>query len=58
MKVKPAGVNRDTLDSPAKMKADLLETSFHMSFQKELEQYETNNRKLYPRHKLSAAMLE
>ena len=28
LKVKAAGINRDTLDSPAKMKADLLETSF------------------------------
>ena len=32
LKVKAAGINRDTLDSPAKMKADLLETSFQISF--------------------------
>ena len=37
MKVTAAGINRDTLDSPAKMKVDLLETSFQISFQKELD---------------------
>ena len=58
MKVTAAGINRDTLDSPTKMKNDLLETSFQISFQKELDQYKTNNSKLFKRHKLSAAMLE
>ena len=28
LKVKAAGINRDTLDTAAKMKADLLESSF------------------------------
>lgn len=28
MNVKAAGVNRDTLETPKQMKADLLETSF------------------------------
>ena len=57
-KIKAAGTNKDTLESAAAMKADLLETSFQVSFQKELEQYKTNNTKLFPRHKLSASMLE
>jgi hypothetical protein len=58
LRVKAAGTNRDTLPSPAAMKADLLETSFQTSFQKELDTYETNNYRLFPRHKLSAAMLD
>ena len=45
MNVKAAGVNRDTLETPKQMKADLLETSFQISFQKELDQYKTNNSK-------------
>lgn len=58
MKVKGAGFNKDTLDTPAKLKADLLETSFQISFQKEMETYKTNNNSLFPRHKLSAAMID
>ncbi len=58
MKVKAAGINRDTLETPAKMKQDLLETSFQITFQKELDGYSTNNSKQFKRHKLSAAMLE
>ena len=61
MKVKAAGPGFDTLDpeqTPKMMKADLLETSFQISFQRELDNYKTSNQKLFPRHKLSAAMLE
>lgn len=43
MKIKAAGVNKDTLETPAQMKADLLETSFQVSFQKELDTYTSNN---------------
>ena len=32
LKIKAAGINRDTLETAAKMKADLLETSFQVSF--------------------------
>ena len=43
MKVKAAGINRDTLMTTKKLKEDLLETSFKISFQKELEGYKSNN---------------
>ena len=58
MKIKAAGINPDTLDTPAQMKVDLLETSFQLTFQTELDTYKTNNANLFPRHKISAAMLE
>ena len=40
------------------MRQGLLETNFSISFQKELDQYATNNSKLFPRHKLSAALID
>lgn len=40
------------------MKADLLETSFQVSFQKELDTYTTANQKMFQRPKMSAKMVE
>ena len=58
LKIKAAGINKDTLETAAKMKADLLETSFQVSFQKELDAYKAANVRSFPRHKINAAMLD
>ena len=59
MKVTAAGVNRDTeMKTPHELRQGLLEHNFSISFQKELDQYKTNNNKLFPRYKLSAALLD
>ena len=59
MKIKAAGINRDTqLKTPHQLRQGLLETNFSVSFQKELDQFSTNNGKMFPRHRIGSALLD
>ena len=59
MKVKAAGINKDTqLKTPKQLRQGLLESNFSVSFQKEIDQFTTNNLKLFPRYRASEVRLD
>ena len=58
LSMKSAGATKGTPETAVGLKANSLETSFKVSFQRELNTYQTNNQRLFPRHKLSATIIE